>query len=67
VLNNKQKRLNDKPASTQVGLTNLVKRYEYLANQVPEILETETEFKVIVPLLEVTERIPQVASWTFWL
>jgi len=62
VLNNKQKRLNDRPASTQVGLTNLVKRYEYLANQAPEILETETEFKVIVPLLEVTERIPQVAS-----
>ncbi|HAS40646.1 MAG TPA: hypothetical protein DCS93_09210, partial [Microscillaceae bacterium] len=62
ILNNKQKRLNDRPTSTQVGLTNLVKRYEYLANQAPEIVETETEFKVIVPLLEVTERIPQVVS-----
>lgn len=62
ILNNKQKRLNDRPTSTQVGLTNLVKRYEYLANQAPEIVETDTEFKVIVPLLEVTERIPQVVS-----
>ncbi|OJJ17772.1 hypothetical protein BKI52_28330 [marine bacterium AO1-C] len=59
VLNNKQKRLNNAQTSTQVGLTNLTKRYEYLANQMPEVIETENEFKVLVPLLEITERISQ--------
>lgn len=44
----------------KIGLTNLKTRYQYLADQVPEITQTDAEFKVEVPLLEVVERVPQM-------
>ena len=60
ITNNLQKRLENVQVSTQTGLANLSKRYEYLADRVPQVSETNQEFKVVVPLLEVVERIPQM-------
>jgi hypothetical protein len=38
--------------TNQVGLDNLVKRYEYLSDRKVEIVETETHFEVCLPLLK---------------
>ena len=37
--------------TNQVGLENLVKRYEYLSDKEVEIIETKTHFEVCLPLL----------------
>lgn len=38
--------------TNQVGLENLVKRYEYLSDKEVEIVETEIQFEVSIPLLK---------------
>lgn len=53
VFNNLQKRLDNRYLSTQIGLENLIKRYEYLAEKRPLILEGEESFEVTIPLLEI--------------
>ncbi|KAF0202860.1 MAG: two-component system [Bacteroidetes bacterium] len=37
--------------STSVGLKNIISRYGFLSNQAIEIVETETEYKVSLPLI----------------
>jgi hypothetical protein len=39
-------------STNQVGLENLVKRYEYLSDKEVEIVETKTHFEVCLPLLK---------------
>jgi hypothetical protein len=39
-------------STNQVGLENLVKRYEYLSDKEVEIVETESHFEVCIPLLK---------------
>ena len=51
VQNNLQPRLQDQELSTGIGLSNIVQRYAFLGNQVPEIQQTETDFVVKLPLL----------------
>lgn len=51
VQNNLQRRTDDHHLSTGVGLSNIVQRYGFLSNQVPEIQETTTNFMVKIPLL----------------
>lgn len=42
--------------STGIGLENIRKRYELLSDQVPKITQTETEFIVDLPLLQVSPK-----------
>lgn len=39
-------------SNNKVGLENLVKRYEYISDRSVQIIETETEFEVKLPLLK---------------
>ena len=39
-------------ASTKVGLVNIQKRYDLLMEKKVEIVETETDFQVIIPLVK---------------
>lgn len=61
VLNNLQKRLNNRRLSTQIGLENLIKRYEYLAEQQPLIREEEDSFEVSIPLLKIATQDTSIA------
>ena len=50
--NNLQRKAQLEP-STQSGLTNIAKRYALLCDRAPRILETDTDFTVILPLLNI--------------
>ena len=50
VINNLQKK--STVESTQLGLTNIVKRYQYLTDDKVSIEESDETFKVILPLIE---------------
>lgn len=52
VTNNLQRKAQLEP-STQTGLTNIAKRYALLCDRAPRILETDTDFTVILPLLNI--------------
>jgi hypothetical protein len=41
-----------RPASTGIGLPNIVRRYQYLTERPVTVLRTETEFTARIPLLE---------------
>jgi two-component system, LytTR family, sensor kinase len=47
--NNKQKKQHVESAS--VGLENIKERYKYLCDKIPEIIESEKKFTVILPLI----------------
>lgn len=38
-------------ASSGIGIDNIIKRYKLLSKRVPEIIKTETTFRVIIPLI----------------
>lgn len=38
-------------ASSGIGIDNIIKRYRLLSKRVPEIIKTETSFRVIIPLI----------------
>lgn len=38
-------------ASSGIGIENIVKRYRLLSKRVPEIIKTDTSFRVIIPLI----------------
>ncbi len=40
-------------ASSGIGIDNIVKRYRLLSKRVPEIIKTETSFRVIIPLISI--------------
>ncbi|WP_347158811.1 sensor histidine kinase [Pontibacter chitinilyticus] len=54
VTNNLQPRL-DEVSSTKVGLQNISNRYKYLTDQQVEVEQTDSEFIVRLPLLQVEE------------
>ena len=51
VTNNLQKKLTD-VVSTRIGLANIIARYKLLGQPEVIVLETETEFKVTIPLIQ---------------
>ena len=50
VVNNLQPKL-EKEESTEIGLKNIKKRYEFLTHRAVDIIQNETEFRVIIPLI----------------
>ncbi len=50
VVNNFQPKI-EKEESTEIGLKNIQKRYEYLTDRTVEIQSDEKEFRVIIPLI----------------
>ncbi len=50
ISNNLQIKL-DKEESTEIGLKNIVKRYEFLTHRKVEIIQSDSEFKVTIPLI----------------
>jgi len=52
VSNNLQRKMQIEP-STQTGLANIAKRYALLCDREPKITETETDFTVALPLLNI--------------
>lgn len=50
IVNNFQPKI-EKEDSTEIGLKNIRKRYEFLTERRVEIIPSDTEFKVIIPLL----------------
>lgn len=51
VKNNKQARNEEEVDSTQVGLNNLIEKYQILENELPEFTDTESHFTAKIPLL----------------
>lgn len=54
VANTYQPRKVAKKESTGIGLTNIEKRYEQLTNKQPSVISTSSEFRVELPLLQVS-------------
>lgn len=52
VSNNLQRKMQIEP-STQTGLANIAKRYALLCDREPKITETETDFTIALPLLNI--------------
>lgn len=50
ISNNLQPKM-EKEESTEIGLKNIRKRYEFLTSRKVKVVQSETEFKVIIPLL----------------
>lgn len=50
ISNNLQLKI-DKEESTEIGLKNIKKRYEFLSSRPVNVIENDSEFKVIIPLL----------------
>jgi LytS/YehU family sensor histidine kinase len=65
ISNNLQIRIDNTLNSTGIGLENLRKRYEYLADTQPIVTKTAHSFKVKVPLLTISQRFtdaPKITS-----